>query len=557
MKGGRAIRKSILVGIGFIALYWVIESAVMALILKEVSFVEHIFILDTHELWMRFTGVGVIAAFVIYHHVVSTRHEKSEETIRISEEKYSAIFNEARDGIVLIDSETGSIIDCNPEFESQTGRELGQLKRMKIWEIRPPDMIESAKKKFLEVKMSGTGNSRELRFQKPNGESIPVEFLSNRIRIQGREYLQSFTRDITEQKRMEEKLQATSEREAKSAREWEELFDTASEIITRISSDFRFLKVNKASCEIVGMKREDLIGEKCYKIVHGLDHPIDGCPCEKALKTKKAETGEITQDGRCYIATACPILDEKGEVVSFAHTLTDITEHQQAEKKLEESRQQLRDLSAHLQSSREEERKRIARAVHDEMGQQLTALKIDLSWLAKKFSKGQESLLDKTKSMLTLVDETMKTVKQISGGLRPALLDDFGLSAAVEYHLEEFQELTGIECEAVLKPDSINLDEERSIAIFRILQETLTNVARHAQATKVKVSLQLEANKLALRISDNGSGTTERELLSPESFGLIGMRERIRVLKGKISISSIKDKGTTITVSIPIKNGEA
>jgi len=222
------------------------------------------------------------------------------------------------------------------------------------------------------------------------------------------------------------------------------------------------------------------------------------------------------------------------------------------EEELRDSREQLRNLTAHIQSTREGERTSIAREIHDELGQALTALKMDLSFLSPKLPKGQKSLIERTESMSELIDTTIQTMQRISSELRPGMLDDLGLSAAIEWQAGEFQNRTEIQCEIIMDPADIILDQERSTAIFRIFQETLTNVARHSKATQVKVSLKKKGSKLELKVRDNGKGITEEQISDPKSFGLIGIRERAQFLGGRIEIKRIKGKGTTLTAWIPV-----
>jgi signal transduction histidine kinase len=189
--------------------------------------------------------------------------------------------------------------------------------------------------------------------------------------------------------------------------------------------------------------------------------------------------------------------------------------------------------------------------MHDELGQALTALKMDLSWLSKKLPKGQESLAEKTTSMLKLVNNTVKAVKRISTGLRPGLLDDLGLVAALEWQAGEFQARTGIKTGLSFKPDDIMVDNERATALFRIFQEVLTNVARHAAATRIDASLRNKSGVLELSMSDNGKGIGQKMINSSKSLGLIGMRERCHHLGGTIGIMGKPGEGTTVTVNLP------
>jgi signal transduction histidine kinase len=215
--------------------------------------------------------------------------------------------------------------------------------------------------------------------------------------------------------------------------------------------------------------------------------------------------------------------------------------------------EELRNLSEHLQTVREEERTGIAREIHDELGQALTVLKMDLSWVKNRLPDEGEDLLGRTESMLNLTDETIHTVKKICTELRPGLLDDLGICAAIEWQAGEFEKRTGIKCMVKFDPDDISLEPKRSTAIFRIFQEALTNVARHANASRVDASLTEMGGILELDVKDNGRGISEEEATKPKSFGLIGMRERIHFLRGNFQIKGKKGKGTTLRVSIPLQ----
>jgi signal transduction histidine kinase len=200
---------------------------------------------------------------------------------------------------------------------------------------------------------------------------------------------------------------------------------------------------------------------------------------------------------------------------------------------------------------RERESTRIAREIHDELGQILTALKMDLSWLNKRLTNGQKALREKTKSMSKLTDMIIRAVQRISTELRPGILDDLGLIPAIEWQAQEFQDRTDIKCEITIDNGEIDLDQDRSTSLFRIFQEALTNVARHANATKIKVSLKERPDKLLLKIEDNGRGITEEQISDPKSFGLIGIRERIYPWGGEVNIKGIWNEGTTVTVILP------
>lgn len=217
---------------------------------------------------------------------------------------------------------------------------------------------------------------------------------------------------------------------------------------------------------------------------------------------------------------------------------------------LEAANRRLHDLSGHLQGVREEERTRIAREIHDELGQSLTAMRMELSLLRRGLPAGQSQSLERAESLGSLVDSTAQAVKRISQDLRPGILDHLGVSAAVEWQAEEFERRTGIPCDVTLEPGEIVLDEERSTAVFRIFQEALTNVARHAQARDVSVLLRKDGAGLVLRVQDNGRGIEERREPG-RCFGIIGIQERVRAWGGSVDITGIKGEGTTVTVRLP------
>jgi signal transduction histidine kinase len=215
------------------------------------------------------------------------------------------------------------------------------------------------------------------------------------------------------------------------------------------------------------------------------------------------------------------------------------------------AREQLRDLASYLQTAREEERAHIAREIHDEFGQALTALKMDLSWLTGRLPGGEPLLAEKISSMSDLIDSTIQTVRRVATELRPGLLDDLGLMAAIEWQAEEFAKRTGIDCELYLGDEEIVLDRDLATAAFRIFQETLTNVARHAEATEVRIALQDKPDELVLVVCDNGKGIAESQISGSKSLGLIGMRERARVWGGDVAFQGVPGEGTTVTVWIP------
>lgn len=231
---------------------------------------------------------------------------------------------------------------------------------------------------------------------------------------------------------------------------------------------------------------------------------------------------------------------------------SDRKERRQAEEKLRRSNEQLRALTARLQQVTEEERIRISRQVHDELGQALTGLKLDLSWLAGHLPKGNRALHQKARSLADCIDITIQTVRRISTELRPGILDNLGLVAAIEWQAQEFQLRTGIVCTVNTTLDSVMWDQDFATAFFRVFQETLTNIIRHAVATRVEVTLEEQTNHLVMVVADNGRGISEAEVADAKSLGLVGMRERATLLDGEVFFSGRPGRGTTVTVRIPL-----
>lgn len=219
---------------------------------------------------------------------------------------------------------------------------------------------------------------------------------------------------------------------------------------------------------------------------------------------------------------------------------------------LEQSREQLRKLSAYQQEVREEERHRIAREIHDQFGQSLTILKMDLAWLKKQMPDRSAALDDKMEAMAQVIGEALENLHAVIAELRPVMLDDFGLAAAMEWQVEEFCKRSGIDCrmaETGFEPD---LPKDQAAALFRIFQETLTNIMRHARADKVTVRLDTDQGDLLLEVQDNGRGITEEEINDPASFGLLGMRERLHPWSGRVNFEGRPGRGTRVTIRLPL-----
>lgn len=226
------------------------------------------------------------------------------------------------------------------------------------------------------------------------------------------------------------------------------------------------------------------------------------------------------------------------------------------EKKMEteviKSREKMRDLTMHLEELREAERLRIAMDLHDDLGQKLTAINIDLNWLKNKYEINNIEFTNKIDLISSLVNETIQSVQKISTDLRPSILDDLGLITAIDWQLDEFEKSSGIKCVKEITDVEIEINSELSLLIFRIFQESLTNVVRHANATQVNLNLNLDNEFLNLIIKDNGKGITQEDIENPDSFGLFSIKERTKNCGGEVKITGLKNKGTKVEINIPL-----
>ena len=473
-----------------------------------------------------------------------TERKKAEEALRESEEKFRGLADSIKDVFFAM--------DCNLKYtywnkasEELTGIPVQEALGKSIYEIFPEIRGTSLEKFYLEVFEKQEFHSMENLF--PIGSRNYVFQINAYPTING---LTVIAKDITARKQTEEAL--LKERNFVSA-----VLDTAPAIVVVLNAQGRIVRFNLAAEHLTGYKFSEVEGKYYWDLF---------LPPEEAGKAKDAffylEAGKfpykseeywLTKDSeRRLIAWSNSfILDDQGWVEYYISTGIDITERKKVEQKLLKSQKELRSLSKYLQDVREGERKRISREIHDELGQTLTALKIDLAMLAESIPEKQKKLLDQTKSISELIDIILTTVKRISSDLRPGLLDDFGLVPAIEWQAAEFTKRTGTKCLLSLPDEEIKIDQEHSTAIFRILQEALTNVTRHARATEVRISVSKTDREIRLTVKDNGIGIKEKDISSSSSLGLIGIRERAQFFKGKVNIRSERDKGTTLKVSIP------
>jgi PAS domain S-box-containing protein len=374
-------------------------------------------------------------------------------------------------------------------------------------------------------------------------------------------------RIVEEMKKREEALLNSEER-------YRSLINNAPVCIHEIDLGGNLMSMNRAGLQMVGTENESQIrGLPYLNFVAQEDRERIGTLLTSAFEGKVSEFEFRSLGERLFASSFIPLKSAEGSILKLIGITQDITTRKQDEEvlqkardelemrieertaELENSRVQLRALTAHLQYIQEEEGKRIAREIHDELGQVLTGLNIELSELVSQISKlrnktNRDSLLKKIQSMSNLLDNTLQALRRIITELRPGILDDLGLVPALEWQAQEFQERTGIKCD--FSSENIDLDRERSTAIFRICQESLTNVARHANATRVNIGLKEDTDNVILEVTDNGRGVKEEEIQNSQSFGILGMRERALLFGGEINITGRQGQGTTVTVHIPI-----
>ncbi|MEP7272870.1 MAG: MEDS domain-containing protein [Acidobacteriota bacterium] len=418
-------------------------------------------------------------------------------------------------------------------FDVAHAHEFALARRSSKWEILEAPEIVHAKAEIKRL-------NEDLEFR-------AVERTNELSRIN-----EDLKRELTERQRAEEALRASEER-------FRRYFELGLIGMAIISPAREVIEVNEEFCQILGYERNELVKMDWSKVTHPDDLRRDLASFNRVLAGEldgySMEKRFICKDGQITHATIALKCSrrEDGSVNYFVALIQDVTKRKLAEAQLKRSNEDLRALSARMQSVREEESMRIARAIHNDLGGSLTALKIDLWWLAKRLSKSDaETMREKVDSMSDLIDETILRVRSIATELRPSVLDHHGLGDAIEAQASEFQRRMEIECRITAIEEEILLGPETSTAVFRILQEILTNVARHAVATVVEISLVEHNGDLVLRVSDNGVGISSADIADTKSLGMLGMRERAAIFGGRVEIVGESGKGTTVTVNIPL-----
>ncbi|NNL22266.1 MAG: PAS domain S-box protein, partial [Ignavibacteriaceae bacterium] len=360
-----------------------------------------------------------------------------------------------------------------------------------------------------------------------------------------------YNEDITERKQAEEALRRNEEKLRNIIEHTTNLFysHTSEHILTYVSPQsktFFGYEPEEAMIKWTQLVSDNPINQKGFNAtVKAIETGNPQPPYELELKKKDGNLSWVE-------VHEAPIV-QNGKTIAIVGALTDITQRKLAERKLQESHNQLRSLAERLQLIREEERAAVSREIHDDLGQVLTALKMDISSMQGKKDIKQNELNERTDKMLELINSSIQTVKRIATELRPGILDDLGLLPAIEWQAEEFQNRTKIKCQLKTEGDLDIIDDEVSIAVFRVFQETLTNITRHSNATQTDIKLICSDKELILKIQDNGRGISKEQIYGPMSLGILGMRERVHILRGEFDISSKMGKGTTVQIKIPLR----
>lgn len=485
---------------------------------------------------------------------ISARRQ-AESALRDSEERFRAIMDNSP-ALIFIKDLAGRYLQANRQFEIISHLSHGDLVGKTDEEVFPPEQAAAFLANDREVLAAGAPMEFEEVAVHDDGPHTSLVVKFPLLNAQGRCYaLCGIATDITDRKRAEEDRQ-------KLAKDRLLLLESTGEGIYGIDRQGRCTFINSAAARMLGSLSEELLGQDMHERIHhsfpdGTTYPHATCRIQKTLEGGKGckVDDEVywRKDGTAFPVeySSFPIIEQQ-QIIGAVVVFLDITERKRAEQQLTLSHDQLRKLTARLESVREEERILIAREIHDELGQALTGVKLELCLLHDQIAEVSPAMMNRLESISTLVDGTIQSVQRIATELRPVVLDQLGLIPAIEWQAHEFQARTGIQCTLDVYLRAITLSHAGSTAMFRIFQEILTNVARHAQASIVHITLQEQAGSLVLDVRDNGRGVTDAELADPHSLGLVGMRERALLLGGETIFTGSPGTGTAVRVRIPL-----
>jgi len=498
-------------------------------------------------------GVAGEEPYFVSHVEDLTGERAASAAIRESAQKYRTLFDSASDAIFLMSD--GVFVDCNRRALELFGVPAEGIVGRTPEEFSPPlqpDGNDSATqaRALIRAALGGTPQRFEWRHVRGDGSEFDADVMLNRLEFTpGSPDLLAIVRDITGRKTAEEALRLSESR-------YRALVENTPDVIARFDGDCRYLFINAAVRGVSPLAPEEFLGKR--------PGDVGFTPAQaeerEALIRRVFATGMPVEAELVFVSAGRPRVyewrgfpefDAAGSVASVLTINRDITVRKEAERSLTASMAQLHALAQRMERIREEERRTISHEVHDELGQVLTALRMDL--MGVRGMRTAEAILfeEKVKSMLDLTDHAIETVQGIASRLRPGMLDYLGLLAAIEWQAEEFQKRSGVNVSLALPPEEPALDGEIATALFRIFQETLTNVARHARASSVSVSLAAPETELTMTVADNGEGIAPEKISDPASLGLMGMRERLHPFGGTCTIESPPEGGTRVIVRLP------
>ncbi|MBC7950037.1 MAG: PAS domain S-box protein [Chitinophagaceae bacterium] len=453
-------------------------------------------------------------------------------------------------GVFYFFDSNGKFLRWNKQFEFATGFSASQIANMHPTEFFPEEEREYVAERIGGVFVKGV-NDAEAHFLTQSGKKIPYYFKAVLINYQGQPCLLGNGIDITARKEGEKQMRLSEQK-------YKLLFFSNPQPMFMLSlPGYHIIEVNTSALLQYGYTKEEFLqlsvndlrpSEDIEKFKAATNLAFRSIQHAGIWRHKKKDGSVIYVD----ITTHDIYYEDRPVRLILA---SDVTEKYTAEEKLKTSYESIRKLTDHLQNIREEERTHIAREIHDELGQQLTVLKMDVAWLSKRIESQSPAVKEKMVELLAMIDTTVKTVRRISSELRPSLLDDLGLIPAMEWHLEEFEKRSGILKEFTGPPKEIQLSDEIKIGLFRIFQESLTNVARHAQAKNVKINLEKNDKKVILTIKDDGLGFDEVNA-PKKTLGILGMKERTIMLGGEYTITGVPGQGTTVSVAVPLNGSD-
>jgi PAS domain S-box-containing protein len=475
------------------------------------------------------------------------KHKRLEAAFQESEARFHILFENSLTATSMASPE-GKLLQINYAYARMYGYDkpeemLAEISNVKQLYARQEDRKEVLKK----LHKNGFLEAQEVEVIRRDGSRFPVLVSACEIRDSKGKllYNQSAHLDLTELKKNKEKIQATS----LYARN---LFEASLDPLITIDVKGKITDANLTMEHVTGIKREKLIGSNFANYFTEPDKARRGFRTifSRGL-VKNFPMTILHNSGRTIhvLFNASPFRNESGNVQGVFAAARDISDRIKMEEELRNSKELLEKLNHHLNEIRENERAIISREIHDQIGQSLTALKLDMKWLYRFINANPEAVL-KFDSIIELISQTIKDVQRISSDLRPGILDDLGLVSAIDWYCDEFEKRTGIQCKFNFDKSDYR-GSKTDITFFRILQETLTNVIRHSKASSVNIKLYKSLKGITMTIQDNGIGVPEEKIKSNKSLGFMIMHERVRQFNGKVDISSKKGEGTKLTIFIP------